>query len=94
MSVELIRKAKRILGIVAVTLGSIIMLALSAWFVAYFAERGLSIEALKRSFGPEIMYWAPVLFFCIPGYLLTFEDGFNVVMSIKSQTIDILSLHV
>lgn len=67
---ESIRKTKRIIGLIAMTFGSLIMLGVLAWLVAYFAERGLSLSSLKRSFGTEVLYWTPVLFFCIPGFML------------------------
>ena len=67
---EPIRKIKRIIGLTVTTFGSLIMLGVLAWLVAYFAERGLSLSSLKRSFGAEVLYWTPVLFFCIPGFIL------------------------
>jgi len=72
-SSELIRITKRVIGLIVVTFGSLIMLGVFVWLAAYFIERGLSLEALQRSFGAELLYWIPVLFFCIPGFMLLFH---------------------
>ena len=67
---EPIRKAKRWFGLIAATVGALVLLATLAWLVAYFAARGIDLVALRASFGREFGYWSPVLFFCLPGLLL------------------------
>ncbi len=70
-----IRIIKRFIGLIVVTFGSLILLGVFVWLVAYFIERGLSLESLQRSFSVEIFYWTPVLFFCLPGFMLLFHGN-------------------
>jgi hypothetical protein len=70
---EPLRKLKRLIGIFVVSIGVFVLLAMLAWLVAYFTERGFDMTALRTSFGSEFGYWSPVLIFSVSGLLMVFH---------------------
>ena len=61
---------KRFTAIFLVTCGAIVVLWTFLWLFSYFIGRGLDVEGLEAAFSDELLYWVPVLVFCIPGFLL------------------------